>query len=221
MLILPPYEYDYQIYHKTPMEDRWIFSKLTTAEKMGHICGPAGTWPPHGRYCFRATHSVRGKGFGGWYDITYDGNGEDLLIPGYFWCEWFEGETTWAEYINDRFSAGLGGVVDEDTGLMTVYETEAIPMEPQFRGISRYMTIERIGGRVVEAAPRLMAVCARRKAVLNYQQIDPTYEPTDLEYGVRPYYQRIVNAEGGYEWTEYDGPKAPWGGDKELTILPE
>lgn len=214
MIILPPYDYDYQLYHKVPLEDRWIFNKLMVAERMGHKCGPTGTWPQeHGRYCLRPTHSVRGRGFGGWYDINYTGKGGDLLVPGYFWCEWFEGENTWSEYINDRFVAGLGGVIDEATGYAPIYEIDAVPMEPEFRGMSRYMVIERIGGRVVEAAPRLMAVCARHKAVRNYQEIDPTYDPGDAEYGLREYYVRVVNAAGGYEWTEYDGPKAPWGGD--------
>ncbi len=195
------------------MEDRWIFNKLALAERLGYKCGPTGMQAPRGTYCVRPTYNLYGNGEGGFYKIEHDGNRNIPNRPGYFWCEWFEGEHTWAEYINDRFSAGMGGVIDEATGSMPIYEIDAVPMEPEFRGISRYMTIERIGGKMIEASTRLMAVAARHKVVRNYRKIDPTYDPDDVEYGMHDHGLRVVNAAGGYEWYDHDGPRAPWGED--------
>lgn len=210
MIILPPYEYDSGLYHKVPLEDRWIFNKLAVAERMGYDCGPSGTFPvEHGRYCLRPTNSIQGMGYGGWYDINYAGEGADLMRPGYFWCEWFEGEHSFVEYVNDRFSAGLAGTMDEATELLYFYEMEAVPLEPEFRDISRYMLVERIGGKVIEASTRLMGPTARHKIMEQYRKIDPTYDPY-VEYGNYAM-RRVTNTAGGYEWIDAGGERTPWG----------
>ena len=183
MLIEEPYKYDYELYGKLPIKDRWIMNKLHVAEVMGHNCGPSGTFPKeHGTYCLRPVHNVRGMYNVGFYKIEYTGNGEDLIKSGYFWCEWFDGERSWTEYVNDEVSNARGGIEDE-YGILVCEDVTELAMEKQFRGISRYMLIERIDGKVIEVAPRLMGVVARQEIIDDYKTIDASYDPTDIRMG--------------------------------------
>ncbi|KKK60709.1 hypothetical protein LCGC14_3021640 [marine sediment metagenome] len=205
MIILPPYDYERQLYHKMPVKDRWIMNKLHVAETMGYNCGPSGTFPKHGTYCLRPTHNPRGMYNGSFYKVNYVGEGDDLIKPGYFWCEWFEGESTWSEYINDRFSFGIGGTTDENGVLITTSGIEATPMPAQFKDISRYMLIERIGGKIVEVAPRLMASAARQSVIDNYRRdVDPSYDPQDVsQEWLSPSPSQLYSLpDGGFVWEE-------------------
>jgi len=177
-------------------------NKLQVAEAMGYNCGPSGTFPAeHGTYCLRPIYNPRGMLATPFYEVEYTGEGEDLLRPGYFWCEWFEGERTWSEYINDRFVYGTGGMEDE-TGLLVAHDLDARPMPAQFKGISRYMLIECIGGKVIEVACRMMGGWGARQAVIdNYRTIDPSYDPQDINFGKNDW-QIHVMPDGGFQWMD-------------------
>ena len=211
MITLPPYVYDVQTYPKLPIKHRWVYNKLVVAEKLGHNAGPTGTFPTaHGRFCLRPMQNIHGMGVGGWWDVDYVGDGIAMLRPGFFWCEWFEGEHSFSEYINDVFVGGLAGTTTE-SGLLEFHTMPVgFDLEPIFRGISRYLLVERIGGRVIEAAMHLMANNARPSVIADYKRFDPKYEPQDIQFG-NSTFQRIVKAHGGYEWVDIRIGDPPWG----------
>jgi len=184
MIIQPPYAYDTQVYHKLPIKDRWIMNKLALAERIGHSCGPTGTLPSEGTFCIRPIMNMYGGGRGGFFKA----NGSDGRnnIPGYFWCGWFDGPHIWVQYINDKpVTYSKSFIINDvmtckkvETNLATV-EKLAPPLPECLRGISRYMMIESLGDKIIEASPRLMASSAFEWIVDDYKQFDPNYSPED------------------------------------------
>ncbi len=184
MIIQPPYEYDCRVYHKLPIEDRWIMNKLALAERLGYNCGPTGTLPPEGTFCVRPIMNMFGGGEGGFFKV--DGSEGRNNIPGYFWCEWFDGPHIWVQYINDKPVTYCKNFVVDNVMSCAKVETKlaiveklAAPLPEYMRGISRYMMTESIGDKIIEASPRLMSSSAFEWIVEDYRQIDPDYDPED------------------------------------------
>lgn len=68
------------------------FNKLYLAQRLGYVCGPGGVAPiVSNYYCVRPIYNIGGMGVGArkqWIDA-----GDTTSIePGYFWCEWFDGD---------------------------------------------------------------------------------------------------------------------------------
>lgn len=82
---------DYEAWQSFPHMRQW-FNKLHLAERLGYHCGPGGVPPAKsGYYCVRPVYNLDGMGVGArkqWIDAG-DRTGVE---PGYFWCEWFDGD---------------------------------------------------------------------------------------------------------------------------------
>lgn len=88
---------DYQAWKHYPEHRKW-FNKLHVSDLMGHYCGPCGVAPEKdGFYIVRPIYNLSGMSAGAskaWIkagDVT-------RVPPGYFWCEWFEGDHYSASY---------------------------------------------------------------------------------------------------------------------------
>ena len=156
MLDLPANMEEREIYPLVPQKDRWIFNKLTIAERQGHRCGVSGvplTVP--GVYCIRSIYNLAGNGDGGVLRWVFDGTNQPPMIPGWFWCEWFEGYHEWVEFTDDVPVAWHGGT---RAGRRLVLEFPPAPTNtffpPQLQGISKHMLVEYIDGNIIEVAPR-------------------------------------------------------------------
>lgn len=82
---------DFQAWQKYPHMQYW-FNKLYVASRLGYDCGPGGIPPTKsGFYCVRPIYNLDGMGVGArkqWIEAG-DRSGVE---PGYFWCEWFDGD---------------------------------------------------------------------------------------------------------------------------------
>lgn len=82
---------DFQAWQSFPHVRQW-FNKLYLAESLGYDCGPGGVPPSaSGYYCVRPIYNLSGMGVGArkqWIEAG-DCTGVE---PGYFWCEWFDGD---------------------------------------------------------------------------------------------------------------------------------
>ena len=183
MVTMPPYIFDYHSYLLMPIEDRWIYNKLQLAERLGYNCAPVGTVPPEGTYCVRPIYSMLGEGTGGFYQVTTTAAQPHINEPhGYFWCDWFDGEHFWTQYINDVpvHASRNHMVADVLTSVSFDLANDAIPMPLFLQGISRYMLIEAIGDKIIEASPRCMTLNARQEIIDDYKTIDPDYTGADV-----------------------------------------
>lgn len=96
---------DFQTWQKYPHLRKW-FNKLYLATELGYDCGPGGIPPTKsGWYCVRPTYNIGGMGVGARKQWICAGSAKDVE-PGYFWCEWFEGNQYSVVYKrnNDKFS---------------------------------------------------------------------------------------------------------------------
>ncbi len=186
MITLPPYMIELDLYPLLPIEDRWIFNKLQLAERMGYLCGPVGAYPPEGVYCVRPIMNLFGMGAGGFYkiDTSRHNNEKHIRNPdGYFWCEWFDGDWHWVQYINDVAVSYSTSVLERNilvggTGAIEPTEIAKAPEMPNvLKGISRYMLLEMKGDKIIEVSPRCMQVAPRQFIIDDYKTIDPTYDP--------------------------------------------
>ena len=95
-------EYDYQAYLKYKRHRKW-FNKLYVAETLGYDCGPSGIAPMEsGKYVVRPIYNLIGMGVGAEVKEIEAGD-ISKTPPGYFWCEFFEGNqySVTYEFIHD------------------------------------------------------------------------------------------------------------------------
>ena len=224
MITLPPYIYDREVYPQVPEEDRWILNKLMLSERLGHNCGPVGMSVPAGKYCLRPQNSIRGLGHGGFFEIDVDNVSTFMpIVPGYFWCEWFDGDHFFTQYINDVPVNTSHGVVTNNImstlpGRSTRWGNidDATPLPAALQGVSRYMQVEALGDKIIEVAFRMMATNARPQVIADYKSIDPHYDPTDITMGNsdvdRIPYQLDVDGETitGWTWNNPDLNRRPF-----------
>lgn len=82
---------DFQAWQSYPHMRHW-FNKLYLSARLGYDCGPGGVPPSKsGFYCVRPIYNLGGMGVGArkqWIEAD-DTSGVE---PGYFWCEWFDGD---------------------------------------------------------------------------------------------------------------------------------
>ena len=89
---------DFQTWDLYQNKYRHLFNKLEIALYQGLHAGPAGVPPQKdGDYIYRPVYNLYGMGIGA-TKFTYDSSMADDIIsnaiipPGYFWCEWVEGD---------------------------------------------------------------------------------------------------------------------------------
>jgi hypothetical protein len=224
MITLPPYISDREAYPLLPQADRWIMNKLTLAERLGHSCGPTGMIVPQGDYCIRPIMNLYGQGAGGFFRETVaPGPRRNFRnLPGYFWCEWFIGDHTWIQYIDDIpvvYSENpvvnnvmTSSVVRSDDGNPVV--APALP--PMLQGISKYMMVEALGDKIIEVSPRFMLSNARQWVIDHHKVIDPTYDPQNIERGNSDMARLAVTWDTGaetltgYRWDTVGQNRRPW-----------
>ena len=80
---------DIEVWQKYP-EYRIFHNKLWLAEISKLHCGPSGIPVPYDDYyCVRPIYNLLGMGVGAEKKLLKKG---ETVQPGYFWCEWLEGE---------------------------------------------------------------------------------------------------------------------------------
>lgn len=200
MFIAPPYIYDYLVYPAVDLADRWLLNKLHLAEQLGHNCGPCGMSVPEGRYCLRPMSSIRGLGAGGFFDVTVNFAARQFMpvIPGYFWCEWFDGEHRVTHFINDvavhaSRNPVTGGVMSTTGSTVFGTLTGAVAMPAFLQGKSRYVLIESLDDKIIEVSFRSSGENARQELIDDYKTIDPAYDPQDIIMGNSDFTEEVFN----------------------------
>ena len=88
---------DTEAYLKYPKQRKWM-NKLWLAEKFGYVCGPAGVEIPEtGTYVVRPIYNLAGMGACASVQKLAKGD-HTSIAPGYFWCEYFDGNHYSANY---------------------------------------------------------------------------------------------------------------------------
>jgi len=81
--------HDDEAWIKYPQHHKW-FNKLWLAEQLNYVCGPSGvSVPKENEYFIKPIYNLSGMGVGA--RKAKLSPTQDLTIPGYFWCEYFEG----------------------------------------------------------------------------------------------------------------------------------
>lgn len=99
---------------------RWVFNKLEVAMRFGYECGPACVpIKRKGNYIIRPIYNLFGQGIGAKKQyLDPELHTEDMILhkyvsPGYFWCEYLEGDHFSIDYKRENgrwipFSAMIG-----------------------------------------------------------------------------------------------------------------
>ena len=87
---------------------RWVFNKLDVALRLNYDTGPACV-PVNksNNYVIRPIYNLYGMGIGAivqYIDVEDNDKiiNNDIIPPGYFWCEYFEGDHCSIDYIYDN-----------------------------------------------------------------------------------------------------------------------
>ena len=87
---------------------RWVFNKLDVALRLNYDAGPACV-PVNksNNYVIRPIYNLYGMGIGAivqYIDVEDNDKiiNNDIIPPGYFWCEYFEGDHCSIDYIYDN-----------------------------------------------------------------------------------------------------------------------
>ena len=92
-----------ELYRKLPHLHKW-WNKLYLAETMGYQCGPGATEIPETKeYVIRPIYNLGGMGICTTIKILEKGD-ISSVPPGYFWCEYFEGNHYSATVTSAQFS---------------------------------------------------------------------------------------------------------------------
>lgn len=92
--------HDFEAWKTYPQHRGW-FNKLELASRLSYNCGPCGVAPDRtGSYCVRPIYNLSGMGVGARRQHIEQGDASQVE-PGYFWCEWFEGEHLSIDYTNN------------------------------------------------------------------------------------------------------------------------
>ena len=107
---------DYDAWDAYP-QFRWVYNKLELALKMGYKAGPACVPPRNtGMFCVRPIYNLYGMGIGAhkvYLRSSEDAsaiNKHEFIPPGYFWCQWFQGDHYSIDY--EWVTGGKGGIHD-------------------------------------------------------------------------------------------------------------
>ena len=81
---------------KYPQHHKW-FNKLWLSEQLNYVCGPSSVSVPEEKeYFIKPIYNLSGMGVGA-RKVKLNPSC-DLTIPGYFWCEYFEGKHLSIDY---------------------------------------------------------------------------------------------------------------------------
>jgi hypothetical protein len=177
MIIKDPYEMDWSVFPRVPVEDRWIYDKLRIAEKFDYLAGPVGVYSPEGTYCVRPIYNISGMAEGGFKKVEHKG-GVLYGPPGYCWTKWTDAPRQWGEFINDDLSRHVElGYIDARGNEYYKRGSGALSLPKQLKDIGRYMLVEMLGDQVIDIHLRLDPTSVNRAAVKDYRTIKPGYKP--------------------------------------------
>ena len=89
-----------------PQHHKW-FNKLYIAELEGYSCGPSGVAPTiSAEYIIKPTYNLSGMGIGARVEYIEAGD-YSKVEPGYFWCEYLEGNHYSVTYRWDSYWKAL------------------------------------------------------------------------------------------------------------------
>jgi len=159
-------EEDYEAWEAYP-QYRWVFNKLELSMRLGYDCGPACVPIKNaGNYIIRPTYNLYGMGIGAHKKFLNPSiHGEEMIHhkhipPGYFWCEWFDGNHQSVDFIKDNnhwvpFHAMTGKHEDKHS-LTKFIEWEVtepeITLPDWLHDITteKYLNVETRGGKIIE-----------------------------------------------------------------------
>jgi hypothetical protein len=198
----------WEVYKDNP-ELRWLFNKMEVAIRQGLHAGPAATAPSRsGTYLYRPIYNLYGMGIGA-TKFEYNESMYSLMInngvvpPGYFWCEWIEGEHLSIDYekIDDEWhtrSVWVGGHGSKDN--LTRFDSwqrlhedyapkaEELKLKPYFLG---YKNINKF----------------------NIEMIDDYIIEIHLRWGNDPFDDLPVGTEIIPVWNDEEAPEGEWRGN--------
>jgi len=191
MIVISPYQSEWQVYHQVPAEHRWIFNKLDLCHKLGQTAYPVGCKIPPGVWCVRPIMNLRGMASGGFRRVVLDKPNFIQEPVGHVVTPWTDAFRSWHLYINDQgFSSQT--TVEFDGEIETMIEhIPTFPLPRPLQGISRYMLVETLGDLVIDVSPRHMVEEMKQPVIDDYRQFDPDYEPPAYgKWGFQPHMAR-------------------------------
>lgn len=151
-------KYDDDAWQEFPHHRDW-FNKLWLSMLLDYNCGPCGVAPADsGFYCVRPIYNLAGMGVGARKQFISAGDYRQVE-PGYFWCEWFEGDqhSVTYEWRNDNWmpvSSWRGERSDYDLSRFLYWERSMFaPLLPDtFSALAdaSFLNVEFVGGKIVE-----------------------------------------------------------------------
>lgn len=147
---------DQQVWSQCPVNYLWIYDKLILARKLGHKAGPAGMAVPcAGWYIVRPITNIRMMSRGAsrqW--LTPEDT--DSVPDGYFWCEWFEGRHTSADFNHGVQQLAVEGFrnsnrLDRFSHWIKIYDQYQFPavLDTLWRLVP-WVNVEYVDGRIIE-----------------------------------------------------------------------
>jgi len=182
-----------EIYPQVPAADRWIFNKLEVAERQGFKCGPSGVpIVDPGVYCIRPIYNLAGMADGGVRRFVFDGTNQPDIIPGWFWCQWFNGYHEWVSF-TDGVPVDWSGGTRQGRLLVLTDNDPAGPRNTRYPNliadISKHMLIEYIGGKIIEVAPRHQYFIPGKMNQVNFRAV----KWEDPYFGRETFYWKAVD----------------------------
>ena len=199
----------WNIYKNT--EHRWVFNKLEVALRQELHAGPAATAPDYnGVYIYRPIYNLYGMGIGA-KKFEYDkGSMYDSLInndvvpPGYFWCEWLHGEHLSIDYNQD---------VDGFWHTRSVWRGEHESKE----NLTRFSSWKRLENNDAPAWNRLPFepefLYDRDVPVFNIEMIGNKIIEIHLRLGNDPFDEYPVGTTIIPVWNDEEAPEGEWKGN--------
>lgn len=204
-------EEDFQAWehYKGSPELRWLFNKMEIAIRQGLHAGPAATAPSHaGTYIYRPTYNLYGMGIGATkfeYNESMYPNmiNNGVVPPGYFWCEWIEGEHLSIDY--ER--------IDGEWKVRSVWGGE----HENKNNLTRFDSWERLHEDYAPTADQLKLqpyfLGYKDITKFNIEMIDDYIIEIHLRWGNDPFDDLAVGSKVIPVWQDQEIPEGEWRGN--------
>jgi len=197
------YKDDDQTWLKCDESDLWIFDKLILARKLGYICGPHGVpVPKKDIYIVRPCVNLMSMGRGAFF-TELEGDTDDCIPDGYFWCEVFKGRHLSVDYEDGKQILCVEGLRNKknpiwkwDKWVRTDDKIEFPNVLKHLFGKYKYTNLEMIDGKIIEIHLRLNTDWVE----MNYEttkEMIPVFDKnhnintSEFNYKYSPCYNRI------------------------------
>lgn len=176
---------------------RLWFNKLWLSEKLGYLCGPNAVPVPFTQpYIIRPIYNLHGMGAGAQI-LTLSPEDVDLVPPGYFWCEVFQGDHYSVELSRDVDTwvtrSVYQGIRKKDTDLYRFEkwvrrEVEiVIPTCLDELHQCSSINIEMIGNKIIEVHLR------QTPDPVQYDELIPVWDDEDVDESIKDNYNYVAS----------------------------